>query len=126
MSKRKFKQGVMVKSLDDLLKYEWFIVHFGTKTKTMHQKVLACWRLHTCELFVKAGHVYVAERLTNGEFYAGKTDEQLEKMLEDDLCCYCPIPPEYQGVHCYGGEPVMCEGSRCDEALEAWKEEEVD
>lgn len=28
--------------------------------------------------------------------------------------------------HCYGGQPVMCEGSHCDEAIERWKEEYVE
>lgn len=52
----------------------------------------------------------------------------LEELADQEcLCYYCPIPEESQGVHCYGGEPVMCEGSHCDEAydyyLEEWEEE---
>ena len=31
--------------------------------------------------------------------------------LDEELCSYCPLPEESQGVHCYGGLPVMCEGS---------------
>ncbi len=116
-----------ITSVAEILEHDWFIVHFGAKTKTMHQKALACWQLHTCELFVNNGWVYIAERLTNGEFYAGKTDKQIQEMLEENLCeVYCPLPEELRGVHCYGGEPVMCEGSHCGEAIEAWKEEYVE
>lgn len=41
----------------------------------------------------------------------------------DELCLYCPIPEELQGVHCYGGEPIMCEGSYCSDAYERYLEE---
>lgn len=42
--------------------------------------------------------------------------------LGEDLCNHCPLPPEMQGVHCYGGEPVMCEGRGCEEAYAAYLE----
>ncbi len=128
MAKRKYKKGAQVISVAELLEHEWFIVHFGPNVvKTLHKSFIASWQLRTCELFVDAGQIYIAERLTNGEFYAGKTDEQIQNMIGDDLCeLYCPLPEEVRGVHCYGGEPVMCEGSHCDEAIEAWKEEYVE
>ncbi len=128
MTKRKYKQGAQIISVAELLEHEWFIVHFGADVvKTLHKSFIGSWQLHTCEQFVDAGRVYIAERLTNGEFYAGKTDKQIQEMLEENLCeVYCPLPEELRGVHCYGGEPVMCEGSHCDEAIEAWKEEYVE
>ena len=43
--------------------------------------------------------------------------------MDEDLCHYCPIPKEAQGVHCYGGEPIMCEGMHCNEAYENYLEE---
>lgn len=47
--------------------------------------------------------------------------------LDEELCSYCPLPEESQGVHCYGGLPVMCEGSHCKEAyqnyLDTYEEE---
>lgn len=43
--------------------------------------------------------------------------------LDTDLCQYCPLPTESQGVHCYGGLPVMCEGSYCSEAYENYLDE---
>jgi len=43
--------------------------------------------------------------------------------LEEELCEHCPLPSELRGVHCYGGEPIMCEGSHCDEAYENYKED---
>ncbi len=126
MSKRKFKEGRKVVSVAELLEHEWFIVRFGKKAKTVHKGFLTSWQFHTCELFVDQGRIYIAERMANGEFYAGKTDEQIKDMLEERLCDYCPLPDEAKGVHCYGGEPVICEGSHCDEAIEAWKEEYVE
>lgn len=43
--------------------------------------------------------------------------------LEEDLCKYCPLPEQSKGVHCYGGQPVMCEGSHCEQAHEIYLEE---
>ena len=47
-----------------------------------------------------------------------KTIEELSD--EDLLCKYCPIPEERRGVRCYGGTPIMCEGSHCKEAYESY------
>lgn len=127
MSKRKFKKGPRVDSVAELLEHDWFIVDFGPKTaKTVHTGFLRSWQLQTCEKFIDAERIYIAVRLTNEEYYAGKTDSQLAEMLDEDICNYCPLPEELKGVHCYGGEPVMCEGRCCKEALEAWKEEYVE
>ncbi len=41
----------------------------------------------------------------------------------EELCKYCPLPEESQGVRCYGGQPIMCEGSHCKEAYDAYLEE---
>lgn len=46
--------------------------------------------------------------------------------MDEDLCKYCPIPEEHQGVHCYGGHPIMCEGAKCPEAYDAYMESEDD
>lgn len=43
--------------------------------------------------------------------------------LGELLCDYCPLPDSAKGVHCYGGEPVMCEGSHCEEAYHNYLEE---
>lgn len=50
-----------------------------------------------------------------------------EKPCEDTdtMCEYCPLPDEVKGVHCYGGMPVMCEGTHCHKAMEIWQEEFV-
>lgn len=49
-----------------------------------------------------------------------KTQEE----LDEELCDYCPLPKESRGVHCYGGQPVMCEGRYCNEAYERYCEEQ--
>lgn len=42
--------------------------------------------------------------------------------LDEELYEYCPLPEESQGVHNYGGLPVMCEGVACHEAYENYIE----
>lgn len=127
MKRRKFKKGKLVINVGQILEHDWFIFCFGSeKTKTMHREVLSSWQLRTCEACVEREQIYIAERLTNGEYYSDKTDEELQGMLDERLCDFCPLPDELKGVHCYGGEPVMCEGSHCKEAVEAWKEDLVE
>ncbi|GCD11739.1 hypothetical protein [Clostridium tagluense] len=33
--------------------------------------------------------------------------------LNEELCEYCSLEESQNGVHCYGGEPVMCVDSNC-------------
>jgi len=48
----------------------------------------------------------------------------IEELAESgELCTYCPIPEENQGVHNYGNGPVSCEGCNCKEAYENYLEE---
>ena len=126
MSKRKFKKGAQVVSIAEIPEHDWFIVLLGRNGKTMHREVLRSWSIRTCEQFIDHGLVFVAQRLTNREFYEGMSDEEIREMLEENMCNYCPLPDELKGAHCYGGQPVMCEGSHCDEAIERWKEEYVE
>lgn len=53
------------------------------------------------------------------------TAEEEQDNLGDDICKWCPIPKEAQGVRCYGGPVIMCEGSRCTEAMEAFYEDQM-
>ena len=126
MSKRKFKKGERVLSIAEIPEHDWFIVLLGRNGKTMHREVLRSWSIRTCEQFIDHGFVFVAQRLTNREFYEGMSDEEIREMLGENMCSYCPLPDELKGAHCYGGQPVMCEGSHCDEAIERWKEEYVE
>lgn len=98
MSKRKFKKGKQVSSLDELFEHQHFVVQYGPRSpeRTVHAGFILSWQVRMAQLFIG----------------------------EETLCdLYCPLPDYLKGVHCYGGEPVMCEGSHCDKALEAWKEE---
>lgn len=47
-----------------------------------------------------------------------KTREDMKDSGE--LCNHCPLPEDLKGVHCYGGQPVMCEGSHCKEAYQSY------
>jgi hypothetical protein len=126
MKKRKFKKGPQVVSVAEIPEHDWFIVKAGTWDRTMHREVLRSWTIRTCEQFIDHGMIFIAQRLTNGEFYEGMSDEQIRGMLEDRMCDYCPLPDELKGAHCYGDAPVMCEGTHCAEAIAAWKEEFVE
>ena len=126
MKKRKFKKGPQVVSVAEMPEHDWFIVKAGTWDRTMHREVLRSWTIRTCEQFIDHGMIFIAQRLTNGEFYEGMSDEQIRGMLEDRMCDYCPLPDELKGAHCYGDAPVMCEGTHCAEAIAAWKEEFVE
>ena len=126
MKKRKFKKGPQVVSVAEIPEHDWFIVKAGTWDRTMHREVLRSWTIRTCEQFIDHGMIFIAQRLTNGEFYEGMSDEQIRGMLEDRMCDYCPLPDELKGAHCYGDAPVMCEGTHCAEAIADWKEDFVE
>ena len=126
MKKRKFKKGPQVVSVAEIPEHDWFIVKAGTWDRTMHREMLRSWTIRTCEQFIDHGMIFIAQRLTNGEFYEGMSDEQIRGMLEDRMCDYCPLPDQLKGAHCYGDAPVMCEGTHCAEAIAAWKEEFVE
>lgn len=112
-AKRKFKQGDQVVSAAELLEHDWFFVHFGSNVKTVHKAVLWEWKLRLCQKFIDHGWIFIAERLTNGEYHKGKSDDELLDMLETDVCEYCEGKKNVIG---------SCEGRWCDEALETWKE----
>lgn len=54
-------------------------------------------------------------------------EKTIPKSLEDmdeELCEYCIIPKNQQGVRCYGGEPEICSDSKCcEEAYESYLEQ---
>lgn len=51
-------------------------------------------------------------------------DNTVPSDTSGEICSYCSLPAEYQGVHCYGEEVVMCGDSpRCEEALHKWEDE---
>lgn len=111
--KRKYKQGDRVDSVAELLEHDWFIVHCGHRTtKTMHKAVLLEWKLRTCQQAIDSGRIFIAVKLTNGEYYEGMTDDQIVDMLETDLCEYCEGRKGVVG---------QCDGKFCDEAIKVWK-----
>lgn len=122
MSKRKYKRGKQIRSLDEFFQHRMFIVN----GKTFCAGWCRGWQLGLAQNYIRRGVAFVAVPLTNEEYYAGKTDEQIKDMLEERLCEFCSLPEEAKGVHCYGGQPVMCEGARCGDAIAAWKEEYVE
>lgn len=94
MSKRKFKKGAQVKSLDELFQHEYFIVN----GKTTHCGWCRAWQLGTARRYIERGCIHVAVKLTNGEYYSGKSDDDIKDMLENGLCeGYCPLPDPGEG-----------------------------
>ena len=71
MKKRKFKKGPQVVSVAEIPEHDWFIVKAGTWDRTMHREMLRSWTIRTCEQFIDHGMIFIAQRLTNGEFYEG-------------------------------------------------------
>ena len=65
MSKPKYKQGKMIKSIADFAKSDkkWFKVRFGNKPKTLHRSFLISWQYRTLELFISRGSVYEADEI---------------------------------------------------------------
>lgn len=116
--KRKYKAGALVTNVAQLLDHEYFIVRFGIRNtpKTMHREALASWQLRICERFVRAGRVSVAERLTNGEYYASVQDWELLDMFDKELCEMCRD---------MNGLMIPCEGLCCGDVLAAWKKKPV-
>ena len=56
------------------------------------------------------------------------TLDKIQDDLGDRLCDYCPeqIFKEHGGILSSPDGPIMCEGRWCDEAMEAWLEDEAD
>lgn len=130
MKSRKFKKGKLVINVGQILEHDWFILCFGSgKTKTMHREVLSSWQLRTCEACVEHEQIYIAERLTNGEYYSGKTDEELREIAGENLCKSCLMTSSMRSTPLYAVKPIEClRGARvhCRDALAAWKEEPVE
>ena len=116
-TKRKFRPGALVKSTDELFEHDYFMIRQGSKWKTVHKAFVLSWQMQFCFNHIQRGYLRVAERLTNGEYYAGKTDDELIEMLVPDICERC------DGVKTVIGS---CDGMWCDETLQAWKEELVE
>lgn len=89
MSKRKFKRGKVVTSLDEFFEHKYFVD--GWCNKTFHASWCISWPVRLARLMIVRGRLFVAERLTNGEYYSDKSDEQIEEKLGDTLCEYCPF-----------------------------------
>lgn len=100
MSKRKFKKGKLVTSIDELFEHRHFIVQYGGFTspeRTVHFGFVQSWQVRMANLFVRGKRVWVAERLTNGEFYSNMTDKEIVDKFDEELCAYCPLPEERRG-----------------------------
>lgn len=117
MSKRKFKRGKLITSLDELFEHEYFIDAWNNKT--FHYQWCISWSVRMARQTIDRGRFFVAERLKNGEYYSGKNNEQIQKKLGDKLCDYCPLP-------ICGCKPAMCNVTHCNEAIKNWKEDEVE
>lgn len=124
MNKRKFKKGQQIVSVAEFLEHEWFIVN----GKTYHRGWCMSWSLSLAQLYVDRGVAYVAVRLTNREYYIGKSDDELIEKAGDDLCANCPMTAALRNTLLYAVKPIECvkgEKPRCKEALEAWKSKKV-
>ncbi len=122
-SRRKFRVGPVVHNLEEVFQHDYFMIRQErnkirqeSKWKTVHCSFVRSWQVQFCSNQIKKGNLHVAERLTNAEYYAGMTDDELFDMLETDVCECCE-----------GKKTVIgsCDGRWCDQAINAWKEEYV-
>lgn len=67
MSKRKYKQGKPITSLDEFFEHDWFMVggHGFSYLKTYHAGWCRSWQLQIAKRYIDAGAVYVAEPIEN-------------------------------------------------------------
>ena len=125
MGKRKFKKGTQVVNVAEFLEHEWFIVN----GKTYHKGWCMSWPLKLSQIYVDRGVAYIAKRLTNGEYYSGKTDEELREIAGENLCKSCLMTSSMRSTPLYAVKTIEClRGARvhCRDALAAWKEEPVE
>lgn len=116
-SRRKFRVGPVVHSFEELFQHDYFMLRHGRKWKTVHNAFVRSWQVQFCFQQIQHSYLRVAERLTNAEYYAGMTDDELLDMFETDVCEFCE-----------GKKTVIgsCDGKWCDVALEEWKEAYVE
>lgn len=115
MSKKKLKQGKLITSLDELAQCEWVFIH----GKPFHRGWVSSWQFRMAAGYVNGRHARVGVRLTNGEYYAHLSDEQIRERFGEELHEICPWK------HSGRSSTSICEGRYCDEALDCWKEEPV-
>lgn len=121
MSKRKFKKGALITSLDEYYEHDYFIV----RGELQHAGWCRSWQMALAKHYIEKNNVFVAVRLTNEEYYEGKTNEEMMDIV-GNLCEYCPLPESARGVHSAPSGYSACEGSRCSDAFENWLEHEVE
>lgn len=65
MSKPKYKQGKLIKTVADFSKSNsmWFKVNFGNKPKTVHRSFLISWQYRLLEKFINHGRVFEADNI---------------------------------------------------------------
>ena len=67
--KRKYKQGDRVDSVAELLEHDWFIVHFGPRTKkTTHKAVLGERTLKLWGKSVHGGRISTSVKPSKAEY----------------------------------------------------------
>lgn len=115
-SRRKFRVGPVVHSFEELFQHDYFMLRQGSKWKTVHNAFVRSWQVQFCFQQIQRSYLRVAERLTNAEYYAGMTDDELLDMLETEVCEFCE-----------GKKTVIgsCEGQWREQALASWKEADV-
>ncbi|MPN37606.1 hypothetical protein SDC9_185126 [bioreactor metagenome] len=105
-----------IKNLDYLMQQE-FIYHYN---KILHKGWFSSWQLKFTVTQLKRGCIRKAIRLTNEEYFVGKSREYLIDNFHEEMHQYCPWNDE--NSHSPGS---VCEGSFCDEAYENWLEAKV-
>ena len=115
MGKKKLKKGCPIATLDHMYKCEWVIIH----DKPYNRGWVMSWQFRVAGNYVEHGIAFEGVRLTNGEYFANLTDDEIKERFGEDLHILCPWREIRLGAN------ALCEGEYCDEAIENWKGEAV-
>lgn len=110
MSKRKFKKGPQITSLDRLAAVDMAIV----AGKTYLNGWIISWPVRMAQGYIRSGLAYEAVKLTNEEYYEGRSQKSLMQQFREAVCFDCPKPSSWQ-----------CNNSSCDAAYQIWLKKDV-
>lgn len=107
MSKRKYKKGELVTSLDDLFRSDWFIVCYGNNQKTQHAGWLTSMQARCLYNYIASKMIYFAVPIENEK---GEMKMEKEKIQPNDTVYHEPSGETWVvcGVDYEKGELIPC------------------
>lgn len=106
MSKRKYKKGELVTSLDDLFRSDWFIVCYGNNQKTQHAGWLTSMQARCLYNYIASKMIYFAVPIENEK----ENENRRRKIQPNDTVYHEPSGETWVvcGVDYEKGELIPC------------------